>query len=253
MGLFFPLLHIHTGRRESGGEAKHASTCLPVDCSARVSTLFRLSTSLLSAVLRFSTSPSLFHRRRRRRRRRRPKQKLARSLPGTVVFFDKFCPDLHRHGAGDSGDNGGDGLAAVTHPSEGGENAGEPSALSRRLLGSSPPTTMAAACRWCSRELGNAPVVVLSEEDESDDRVGGEDGSCAGEEEGGGEGMLPRVLGLRAFLWDFVRRAGAEEEEVEELARRGDLLRGVHLSSKASERSCGQHTRFVVVVVVGKR
>lgn len=153
-----------------------------------------------------------------------------------MVFFDKFCPDLHGapRNCNDDGDGDGDDRLAGTNPSACGGNADDKSAPSRAPVPPSTRMMMAAACRWCSKELGNAPVVVLSE-GESDGRVGA-DGSCAGKEEGevageGGGGALPRVLGLRQFLRDFVGGQAGEE-----LARRGDLLRGVHLSHKVSAR-----------------
>lgn len=145
------------------------------------------------------------------------------------MFFDKFCPDLHGAGNDDgSNDGGGEGSA---------DDSPQP-LLSGPLVPPPPATAMAAACRWCSKELGDAPVIVLSEGEHDDEggRVGG-DGrkGNGGEEEGraGGAGtarVSPRVLGLREFLREFV--GGGEVGE--ELGRRGDLLRGVHLSSKVS-------------------
>lgn len=185
--------------------------------------------------------------------------KLARVLPGTVVFFDKFCPDLHSADAGGLGGTG-------PSEEEGGESADgtpPPPPPPPRPLAVAPSTAMAAACGWCSAKLGNALVVVLSEDgddDEADDRVGDDDhgGSAAaagrttppperregqagaGARDGGAGGreggaMPPRVLGLREFLRDFFVGGGAEEQE--ELVRRGDLLRGVHLSNKVG--ACG--------------
>eukprot|EP00903_Cladosiphon_okamuranus_P006825 g6650.t1 len=170
---------------------------------------------------------------------------LARTLPGTMVFFDKFCPDLHLHdgarGRNGGGGGGDDGLAAGRNPSACRENAAHDD-TSAPSSGPAPRSTgvmMAAACRWCSEELGNAAVVVLSE-GESGGWVGADGRSCLAGKEGGeegagggGTGVLPRVLGLREFLRDFVGGGEAGEE----LARRGDLLRSVHLSSKAATTS----------------
>lgn len=163
-----------------------------------------------------------------------------------MVFFDKFCPDLHGPGDGD------DSLVAI-NPSNSKANADDDRPVPSRPPVAPSAAMMTAACRWCSKELGNAPVVVLSEGD-NDGPVGdggSGSGSCAGRGEeggrqgGGGEGeaggMPPRVLGLREFLRDFV---GGEAGE--ELARRGDLLRGVHLSNKVTAW-CGYSTISRVV------
>lgn len=183
-------------------------------------------------------------------------KQLARALPGTVVFFDKFCPDL-RGGCSGSGSGFGSGFgSSVGCPDarkstpEGGGSVDDPPLPGPPVSSS---TMMAAACRWCSKELGNAQVIALSE-DESDCRVGDDersgngetfslerDAGQAGAEEGGagsggGGGTPLRVLNLRGFLHNFV---GGEAGE--ELARRGDLLRGVHLSNKVERvvgRSC---------------
>lgn len=172
------------------------------------------------------------------------KKKVARALPGTLVFFDKFCPDLHGAAAAvglDGSTASSEGEGDVGRPSPSPSPSGSPP--SKHLL---PSSSMLAACRWCSAELGNASVFVLS--DDGDGQAGDEEDSehccstvqgcpCSddaqartgAEEEGGTATRV--VLGLRDFLGDFV---GGEAGE--ELARRGDLLRGVHLSNKVNSR-----------------
>jgi len=153
------------------------------------------------------------------------------------VFFDKFCPDLHGTAAAAAADV----LGTNNRELEGG--AGHPSPPSPRppasppTSGSPPPSpAMAAACRWCSKELGNASIFVLSDDNAGQRQAGGSGysgsgggggGGGSGEGDGGGEA---RVLGLRDFLRLFV--AGGEEAEGGELARRGDLLLAAHLVNK---------------------
>ncbi len=158
-------------------------------------------------------------------------QQIARSLPDTVVFFDKFCPDLHGTAAAAAA-----AVDGTTNPrAEGG--AGHPSPSSPRPSASrlasgplAPSQAMAAACRWCSKELGNASVFVLSDDDAGEGRTGGGGGGVGGGGEGGDGGGETRVLGLRDFLRLFV--AGGEEAEGGKLARRGDLLLAAHLANK---------------------
>lgn len=166
-----------------------------------------------------------------------PPKKIARALPGTMVFFDKFCPDLH-------------GASAAARPPVEGRRGGSHSSPSsstpfkHRVSSSSSLSSMLAACRWCSAELGNASVFILSDDDDDDDKehccsvVQGfhadDDAHQAGTgraEGGEGGAGAPRVaLGLRDFLGDFVGG-----EAVEELARRGDVLRGLHLSNNVGK------------------
>ncbi|CAM9489850.1 unnamed protein product, partial [Ectocarpus sp. 4 AP-2014] len=101
---------------------------------------------------------------------------LARSLPGTMVFFDKFCPDLRgasaaaTAGATDPGERGppevgGGGDTSVLSP---------PDALRppTPVVHASSTSSVLAACRWCSEKLGDASVVVLSDDGDDDDRDG---------------------------------------------------------------------------------
>ncbi|CAM9312557.1 unnamed protein product, partial [Scytosiphon promiscuus] len=172
---------------------------------------------------------------------------LARTLPGTVVFFDTFCPDLHG-GEGEGEGERGDAFRASPSP-------GIRTPPSDPLLPSPSTSSMLAACRWCSaqfgKKYGSSPPPVLLLSDDSGDGGGGRGGGGGGgggnalgsdaRASGGGRGgakgasggsepnATVRALGLDGFLREFV----GVGEAAEELARRGDLLRGVHLSNKA--------------------
>lgn len=101
---------------------------------------------------------------------------------------------------------------------------------------------MLAACQWCSAKFGEntgslAPSVLLLSDDIGDGGGGAPESDALGArggEEVKTEGGAPtstrtvRELGLHGFLREFVGTG----EAAEELARRGDLLRGVHLSNK---------------------
>lgn len=189
-----------------------------------------------------------------------------------MVFFDKFCPDLHDlHGVGDGDDcatsgssttsgttserdrggtaaGGGGGGAygtpaaaavaatAVGNASLTGTGDAEHASPVRGAASSSSSfSSLVAACRWCGVELGNSSVAILSDDynDESSDNAD-EEGFSGDDQAAGGVGMregdggVP-VLSLHGFLRRFVDESGAED-----LAKRGDLLRKVHLSSNVS-------------------
>ncbi|CAM9652144.1 unnamed protein product [Ectocarpus fasciculatus] len=188
---------------------------------------------------------------------------LARSLPGTMIFFDKFCPDLHSASATATASAGA--TAPGVRGSREGVGGGDDSDVSPPADAPLPPTpavhvssasSVLEACRWCSQKLGGASVVVLSDDGKADHdgtdtgdfadhdappprqpafvvgehaRLGGASASAGGRGAG-----LPKVLGLREFLRGYV---GGDTEE--ELARRGDLLRRTHLSCKASSSKGG--------------
>lgn len=193
-----------------------------------------------------------------------------------MVFFDKFCPDLHDlPGVGD-GDNcatsgssttsgttsdrdrGGTAAAAAGAAAYGAPAAAAVAATAvsnaplsgtgdaehaspvrgAAFSSSSSFSSLVAACRWCGVELGNSSVAILSDDnDENNDNGDGnadeegfnDDGQAAGgvgmKE---GDGGVP-VLSLHGFLRRFADESGAED-----LAKRGDLLRKVHLSSNVS-------------------
>ncbi|CAM9697488.1 unnamed protein product [Pylaiella littoralis] len=191
---------------------------------------------------------------------------IARALPGTLVFFDKFCPDLHGatttaaaaaaagpHVDGRTTSDGREG--DVRHPSPPTSPPSKHLAFSSSSSSSScfSCSSVLAACRWCSAELENASVFVLSDDD--DGRTGDDDeddddkqhsrraavqgfssdgdahqaGTGVGEDVEGGSGTPRVVLSLRDFLGGFVWGEAGEE-----LARRGDLLRRMHLANKAA-------------------
>ncbi|CAM9323899.1 unnamed protein product [Ectocarpus sp. 12 AP-2014] len=191
---------------------------------------------------------------------------LARSLPGTMVFFDKFCPDLHGASAASTAGTTDPGERGPPEVGEGGDTSGlsPPDALRppTPTVHASSTSSVLAACRWCSEKLGGASVVVLSDDGHDHDRDGTGAGGFLDDDAppppppqqqqqqqqalavgdharmggtgaaGGGGAELPRVLGLREFLRGYV---GGDAEE--ELARRGDLLRRAHLSCKAATTS----------------
>lgn len=175
-----------------------------------------------------------------------------------MVFFDKFCPDLHDlpngSDVGDSGICGSDSTSDTTSGTTttgakrgitsgisslaGTGDAEHVSSPSNATASTSSFSSLLAACRWCGVELGNRSVIILSDDnnnhDKNDGHAGGEGfpgddqavGGAGMEEGSGGDGGVV-VLGLHGFLRRFVDGSGAED-----LARRGDLLRKTHLSSK---------------------
>lgn len=144
---------------------------------------------------------------------------LARTLPGTLIFFDKFCPDLHTPSANDnSGDesNASDNEAdPAAHPPVGDVSLPFPP------LKNTPP--LVAASRWCSANLGDADVVVLCEDAPNSSR------QPLGEEREAtrSDGVQVMNMNLHQFLREFVKGEAAEK-----LGKRGELLRRAHMSNK---------------------
>ena len=167
-----------------------------------------------------------------------------------MVFFDKFCPDLHGTAAAAAAALGG----IPTSGAEGGANysssapsPGTPSPPSPPASGPlAPSSVVAAACRWCSRELGSATICVLSDDDAGERQAGG--GGGGGGVGGGDAGGEARVLDLRDFLRRFV--AGGDAAEGGELARRGDLFLAAHLANKAK---VGYHIHVVYLAFLKAR
>ena len=208
-----------------------------------------------------------------------------------MVFFDKFCPDLHHprdlldvgDGATSSGaiatsttgDTGGittsgtstgftsecdQGAAAaaaaygapavaaavlattVANASISGTGDTDHASPVHGASSSSSSSTssfssLVAACKWCGVELGNSSVTILSDDSDSGDGIGNADEEVflgdgqavggAGMLEGGhGDGGVP-VLSWHGFVRRFVDGSGTED-----LTRRGDLLRKVHVANK---------------------
>lgn len=153
-----------------------------------------------------------------------------------MVFFDTFCPDLHLPAGVGHNDK-------HHHDHNERRQAATNSAVLPKISGgdvssSTPPcnkaSSLLAACSWCSARLGNAEVILLSENADKGfqhhcqasggrEREGGVGG-------GGGVGGV-RAMGLQGFLEAFVGK-----EAREELGRRGDLLRRAHLSHKVCHR-----------------
>ncbi|CAM9283337.1 unnamed protein product, partial [Ectocarpus sp. 12 AP-2014] len=101
---------------------------------------------------------------------------LARSLPGTMVFFDKFCPDLHGASAAATAGTTDPGERGPPEVGEGGNTSvlSPPDALRppTPAVHASSTSSVLAACQWCSEKLGDASVVVLSDDGRDDDGDG---------------------------------------------------------------------------------
>lgn len=156
---------------------------------------------------------------------------LARELPGTLVFFDKFCPDLHQPSTTVAATTDNHGIADLnTHEGDGGIHNDV-----KRLI-----MPVLAACRWCSAELGRS---VLSVSVVSNDNIVFAPKSCEAlpKEGQGDERDAMRLLDLGGFLEKFVGGEAAVE-----LRRRGDLLRRTHVANKVW-RFCFLFCLFVLV------
>lgn len=159
-----------------------------------------------------------------------------------MIFFDKFCPDLHR---GSSSSSSSTSFTRDEHASLEQTSGAQSNEISR----------LKAACRWCRAELGCPSVVILSDDDDDDDLSGerlpgpseafreGDAGTTprTRDSDDGFWGPAPaarpreavRVSGLEEFVREFVGRGEREAE----LLRRGALLFSAYQAMKVREDS----------------
>lgn len=173
---------------------------------------------------------------------------LARALPGTLVFFDKFCPELHRTSPG------------ATNPLPGDDTKGTQDKNASMSYSTSSPgeePSLLAACKCCRARLGSSSVItILSDED-----VGDADSDSEVEqwkalrERGAGTSTrtrtcITRNADLDEDFWgistvatataivrtldldDFVGEFVADKQAAAELIRRGALLRHAYIPIK---------------------